>query len=88
LYQNFNEVSNGGYDPIIALVQPDNVGVNAKTNRGETALGNEFDIEAIYDYTEDVQIGANLGWYLPGALFDGVNQDIASQAIIHANVNF
>ena len=54
----------------------------------EKQLGNEIDVEAIYNYTEDVQIGANLGWFLPGDFFKSTNDAVASQAIVHANVNF
>ncbi len=51
-------------------------------------LGNEFDFQAVYNYTEDFQIGANLGWFFPGDVFHGTNRDSAKQAIVHALVNF
>ena len=57
-------------------------------DKSETEVGHEFDLQAIYDYTEDVQIGANLGWFLPGDLFASENDTMASQAIVHGNVNF
>jgi hypothetical protein len=31
------------------------------------SIGQEFDLNLIYDYTEDVQIGLLLGWFWPGA---------------------
>jgi len=59
-----------------------------QVNKSKTELGHEFDLDAIYDYTEDVQIGASLGWFLPGDLFRAEHDSMASQAVIHGNVNF
>lgn len=71
------------------LVQPDGTATSGLShNGGEKDIGYEVDFEALYDYTEDVQIGLNLGWFVPGDLFTVANDDIASQAIIHGNVNF
>lgn len=76
-------------DASFALVQPDGTATGAIAfNSGEEDLGHEIDVDAIYDYTEDVQIGASLGWYLPGDVFRSTNDDVASQAIVHGNVNF
>lgn len=73
--------------------QPDGSGVPSYTNgtdfkSGEDQIGNEFDIVTTYDYTEDVQIGLNVGWFVPGDLFIGTNQQTASQALVNVNVNF
>jgi hypothetical protein len=54
----------------------------------EEDIGNEVDATLTYDYTEDVQFGANFGWFLPGDLFTGANDQVATQAILHGNVNF
>lgn len=54
----------------------------------DKSLGNEFDVEVTYDYTEDVQFGINLGWLNPGNAFTSLNDDTASQAIVHGNVAF
>ncbi len=43
---------------------------------GKKSLGNEFDATLTYDYTEDVQIGLNMGWFVPGSAF---NKDTANQ---------
>lgn len=75
-------------DAFFALLQPDGTAQTIGFNAGEDEVGNEVDVIATYDYTEDVQIGANLGWFMPGDLFTEANDNIASQAIIHANVNF
>lgn len=72
------------------LIQPDGAASTQSVffNADESEVGNEVDVSAIYDYTEDVQIGANFGWFMPGDLFTNRNDSIASQAIIHGNVNF
>lgn len=54
-------------------------------------LGNEFDAVFTYNYTEDVQFGLNLGWFIPGDAFDteaNPNKDTAKQAIANVSVNF
>lgn len=59
---------------------------NVTTNK---ALGNEIDFDVKYAYTEDVTIGANLGWFMPGKSFEKPERNqVASQAIVNVNVNF
>ncbi len=70
------------------LVQPDGTSVSPAFNVGNEEIGNEVDTVLTYDYTEDVQFGANFGWFLPGDLFTGANDQVATQAILHGNVNF
>ena len=48
----------------------------------------EVDLVLSYDYTEDVTIGANIGWFFPGSGFDKANKDAASQAIVTVGVDF
>lgn len=73
----------------LALIQPNAVTTgNLAIDRGNKGLGYEVDVDAIYDYTEDVQIGASLGWFVPGDVFNSTNDSVASQAIVHGNVNF
>ena len=54
----------------------------------ERHLGKELDFQLVYDYTEDVQIGGNLGWFFPGALFSTPDDNVAKQAIVNVNVAF
>ncbi len=75
-------------DSSFALVTPNGGGTAVAFNVDEEDIGNEVDLTAFYDYTEDVQFGANLGWFLPGDLFTGANDQVATQAILHGNVNF
>ncbi len=71
------------------LVQPDGTASSAYAfNANEDEVGNEVDVVLTYDYTEDVQLGANFGWFMPGDLFTGANDQVATQAIVHGNVNF
>ena len=71
------------------LVQPDGTASSAYAfNAGEEEIGNEVDVVLTYDYTEDVQFGANFGWFMPGDLFTGANDQVATQTIVHGNVNF
>ena len=53
-----------------------------------TFLGKEVDLELVYDYTEDVQIGGNFGWFWAGSVFRSPDDKTAKQAIVHMNVNF
>ena len=73
----------------LTLVQPDGTATGTMgINVDEKEIGNEIDATLTYDYTEDVQFGANFGWFLPGDLFTAANDSVASQAVIHGNVNF
>ncbi len=47
----------------------DNGGIPTLTNGGDNDLGNEFDVVAEYDYTEDVSTQLYLAWFLPGAAY-------------------
>ena len=57
-------------------------------NKGKTNVGYEVDFDTTYDYTEDVQFGASMGWFVPGDLFVAANDTVATQAIVHGIVNF
>jgi len=54
----------------------------------KSALGNEFDANLTYDYTEDVQFGLNAAWFVPGDAFNKVNRKTASQIIGSMKVTF
>lgn len=51
-------------------------------------MGNEYDVNVDYAYTEDVTLGVSLGWYVPGKMFTSANDTTASQALAHVLVNF
>lgn len=71
-----------------SLNAPDGASPSLEVKDGKRDLGNEFDFETIYNYTEDVQIGLNLGLFNPGGLYTSANDSMATQAILHGNVAF
>ena len=86
-------LSGNSANTAMTLVQPDGTATGLLGVKvDEKDIGNEIDATLTYDYTEDVQFGANFGWFLPGDLFQSANglynDHIASQAIVHGNVNF
>ncbi|MBF0532972.1 MAG: alginate export family protein [Candidatus Omnitrophica bacterium] len=86
----------------MAILQPNFGGSNAGTttgispivNGGNRSLGQEVDLDLTYNYTEDVTIGANLGYFSPGTLFnvaslaDNNKRVAAKQAMVSMKVNF
>jgi len=81
-------------DDLIGLLQPDGLGIGASsldTKKENTFLGKELDLVLTYDYTEDVQLGANIGWYFPGSVFTQLgskNSDTAKQLLLNCLVKF
>jgi hypothetical protein len=57
-------------------------------DRDKTAIGNEIDAYACYDYTEDVQIKLTGAWFMPGDLFASANDDMAYSLRAGINVDF
>lgn len=55
----------------------DNGGVMAATNGTDKTLGNELDLIAEYDYTEDVSTQLYLAWFWPGDAYDSPADDDA-----------
>jgi hypothetical protein len=84
---------------IFTLYQPDGGTVSLNTDK-DLGLGQEIDLGLVYDYTEDVQIGATYGWFIPGTALTTSfaesspssaahqNEKIATQAMISASVAF
>ncbi|MDE1921117.1 MAG: alginate export family protein, partial [Candidatus Omnitrophica bacterium] len=58
------------------------------TRKDARGLGNEYDVNLSYNYTEDVTFGVSLGWYVPGSALSNTNRDTASQAIASLGVKF
>ena len=73
----------------LTLIQPDGSSGGAITPvMSGRSLGNEYDANINYAYTEDVTFGMSFGWYVPGKDFAEANRNIASQALAHVLVNF
>jgi hypothetical protein len=74
----------------LLLYQPDGgttqIAPTTKTKR--TGLGNEYDVNLTYNYTEDVTFGVSLGWYVPGSALSSINKDTAQQALASVGVKF
>lgn len=71
----------------IQVIGPDNSTTNlASTNNA--FLGSELGLGLAYAYTDDVTLGAKLNWFTPGDAFSSNNQNVASQILVNANVNF
>ena len=58
------------------------------TMKDEKDFGNEVDVCALYDYTEDVQLSLNAGWFMPGDAFDNSNDNTAYSIRGGINVGF
>ena len=75
----------------LSLVQPDDDDASVTDELGSLLLGKEIDLVLKYDYTEDVQLGANMGWFFPGTVFkvtDDPNSNAAKQLILNCLVKF
>ena len=70
-----------------SMRQPDGVGISPKVTTNKD-IGYEVDADLMYDYTEDVQLGLSLGWFVPGNFFDSANNENAKQAIAKVGVAF
>jgi hypothetical protein len=58
------------------------------TMKNKKHVGDEIDLKVAYDYTEDVQLGLNTGWFIPGSAFDKANHKVATQVIGSMKVTF
>jgi len=74
----------------LVLFQPDGgtTPIVLQSKHKATSLGNEYDVNFTYNYTEDVTFGVSLGWFLPGDVFTSQNNNTASQAIADVAVKF
>ena len=61
---------------------------NAWTATGDNHVGNELDINLVYDYTEDVQLGLLAGMFFPGDAFDSKDTKNISEVIASVKVSF
>ena len=74
----------------LALFQPDGgtAVIYPITRTNNRALGNEYDVNLTYNYTEDVTFGVSVGWFVPGDVFLKENKNTASQALADVAVKF
>jgi len=74
-------------DQAMVLSSPNTDGLSM-TQGGSKSLGNEFDLDLTYAYTEDVTLGFSAGIFNPGKGFSPDNNDTASQMLTSVNVLF
>lgn len=72
---------------MLVVIQPNGDFMTPATTK-KSDLGNETDINLNYAYTEDVNFGLLLGWYVPGEALSKSNRDTASQALASVGVKF
>ncbi len=73
----------------LTLRQPDRTATTTATTVADKKnIGNEYDVNLTYAYTEDVKFGLNLGWFVPGTVFAAGNDSTASQALANVVVAF
>ncbi len=51
-------------------------------------LGYEIDLQATYDYTEDVSFGLLWGWFVPGGFYGVDTDDTAIDVVSSVKVSF
>jgi hypothetical protein len=74
--------------PFVANAQQANGSAQSALKRGGL-IGNEIDVQAIWDYTEDVSFGLLCGWFMPnGDVYYAGNNDTASDIVGTVKVSF
>jgi hypothetical protein len=51
-------------------------------------VGQEVDISTTWDYTEDVSFGLLMGWFVPGTVYDGGMDHVATDIVADVKVSF
>lgn len=65
------------------------VGIRPTANaRREHYLGSEWDMNAVYNYTDDVQLGAAYSIYFPGSVFRHPFDSVSQQLLTSVSVKF
>ncbi|NQT75590.1 MAG: alginate export family protein [Candidatus Omnitrophica bacterium] len=62
--------------------------LSGKSLSTDDDLGSEMDIALNYAYTEDVNLGLTAAWFMPGDVFEGSNDDTATEVVGSINVGF
>lgn len=58
------------------------------TNKSKGFVGHEIDLQANWDYTEDVSFGLLAGWFIPGEVYYDNMNDIATNLVGSVKVSF
>ena len=62
-------------------------GVQSSSVR-DNEIGWEIDLQAVYDYTEDVTFGVLAGWFVPGSFYTGGDDKTATDIVSSVKVSF
>ena len=81
-------VNNVSYNPTSGPASNTTLGSAYRTIAGKTHFGDEWDIYALYDYTEDVQIKLTGAWFMPGSMFSEDNDGVAYSLKAGLSVGF
>lgn len=76
------------YSPVLGPARNLTTSSTYAINNGERVLGDEVDVYAVYDYTEDVQLKLTGACFLPGNFFSANNSDNAYSLKGGLTVNF
>lgn len=77
----------GNGNGTLEIGQPDGSSVEQIVT-SDKKLGDEISLGLVYDYTEDVKLGATYGMFVPGSTFSKDNNRHATQMMLNANVAF
>ena len=77
-------VTNTWYSPNVGFAS----GNTYVIDNGDRSFGDEIDVYALYDYTEDVQFKLTGAWFIPGDFFASQNDDVAYSIRGMVSVNF
>ncbi len=61
---------------------------NPATPTRSKEIGWEIDVQAVYDYTEDVSFGMLAGWFVPGDFYNAPNDETAVDLVGSLKVTF
>ena len=64
------------------------VPTNPATGVLSSEIGHEFDLAAIYSYTEDVTFTLMADWFIPGGMYSAPMDDLATQLVGEVKVTF
>ncbi len=76
------------YNPTTGPASNATLGAAYQTVAGNTHFGDEWDIYALYDYTEDVQLKLTGAWFMPGSVFAEDNDGVAYSLKAGVTVGF
>jgi len=88
-------ILSGSIQPLDSLTLKGNVNMfwnmeryNPNVDKSQGWVGTELDLQANWDYTEDVSFGLLAGWFMPGEVYYDGRRDIATDLVGTVKVDF